>query len=267
MSSLRTRPLAHRLLFPSLPPDAQLPPLVASPELSAELYDLVALSLRAYVVPWWSKLSRYDKQFLPQITRILTTLIHHLDRRIHAAPIAPLLCAHVPAIITQHYIDYRNAHDKLGTSYATGAAASLPRLFHQLQPHIAVSADGCLDPEYFRQLIDHILEVCLPPEDFQPEAERFIIREIILKVLLTDVIPKVSQPWFIQKSILDLLQLHDQASQPECLDFLPLGLTTVPSSSHHHPSAHHPFHLKTRFPSTSSLWLSSQQSRPYLAHA
>lgn len=211
-TTLRSRPLPNRLLFPTLSPDAQLPPLVASPELTAELYDLIALSLRAFVVPWWSKISRYDKQFLPEITRILAVVIHQLDARVQAAPLPDIFLCHVPAIITQHYRDYRNAHHKLGTSYASGAAASLPQLFHQLQPHMAVSADGRLDTEYFRQLIDHILQVCLPPEDYQLNSERFIIREVILKVLLNDVIPKITQPWFIQSSILDLLQIQDQAS-------------------------------------------------------
>lgn len=215
MTSLRARPLAHRLLFPNVSHDAQLPSLVSPPELSAELYDVLALSLRAYVIPWWSRISRYDKQFLPHLTRTFTTVIHRLDARIRAAPLSDLVCAYIPAILTQHYRDYRNAELKLGTAYASGASASLPQLFHHLQPHIAVSEDGQLDPEYFRQLIDHILSVCLPSDDYQPAAERLIIREVILKVLLFDIIPKVSQPWFIQKSILDLLQLNEQNGQPE----------------------------------------------------
>ncbi|GLB36367.1 putative PXA domain containing protein [Lyophyllum shimeji] len=214
IASARTRPLANRLLFPALPADAPLPPLVGSPELSAELYDFIALALRAYVVPWWSKISRYDKQFLPEITRILAAVVRQLDARVQAVPLAPLLLFHVPAILTQHYRDYRNAHHKLSTSYASGGAASLPQLFHQLQPHMAVSADGRLDTEYFRQVVDHILKVCLPEEDYQPDAERFIVREVVLKVLLVDVVPKITQPWFIQKSILDLLQLQDQPPEP-----------------------------------------------------
>ncbi|KAG5648148.1 hypothetical protein DXG03_006102 [Asterophora parasitica] len=207
-----SRPLAHRLLLPALPPGAALPPLVADAELSAELYDCIALGLRAFVVPWWSKISRYDRQFLPQISHVLATVVRQFDARIRAAPLPDLFLRHAPALLTQHYRDYRNAHHKLSTSYASGGAASLPQLFHQLQPHMAVSADGRLDTEYFRHLVDHILKVCLPPEDYQPDAERFILREILLKVLLNDLIPKITQPWFIQKSILDLLQLHDQAS-------------------------------------------------------
>ncbi|KAH0590474.1 hypothetical protein H2248_000623 [Termitomyces sp. 'cryptogamus'] len=206
IASGRTRPLAHRLLFPAL---AEAPPLVADAALSAELYDVLALALRAFVVPWWAKLSRYDRQLLPAITRIAAAAVHALDARIHAAQLAPLLLVHAPALLAQHYRDYRNARAKLHTSYAP--AASLPQLFHQLQPHIAVSPDGRLDPEYFRHLLDHILRVCLPPDDHQPDTERLIVRELILNVLLDVLIPKITQPWFLHRSILDLL--HPQLPQ------------------------------------------------------
>jgi len=201
------QPISKRLLFPH---DDVLPPLLlspaATPDLNAELYDFIALALRAFVVPWWSKISRYDKEFLPHINRVLTTVIRVLEARLLAADLPLLLFHHVPTIFTQHYRDYRNVTAKLSTSYASGRAASLPQLFHQLQPHIAVSSDGRIDTEYFRQLLDLILKVCLSEEDYQPDAERFIIREVIIKLVVNDVVPKVTQPWFIERTILDLLQ-------------------------------------------------------------
>ena len=201
--------LARRLLFPHLPPGSDLPPLFLSaacpPELNDEVYDLVALSLRAFVNTWWTKLTRYDKEFLPQITGLVTHVIHSLEQRLLDADLSLLVFDDIPALITQHYRDYRQAVSKVSTSYATGGALSLPQLFHQLQPHIAVSSDGSIDEEYFRQAFDHILRECLPSEDYAPEAERFIVREIILKVVVKDVIPLISQPWFLQKMVLEIL--------------------------------------------------------------
>ncbi|KAJ7225763.1 PXA domain-containing protein [Mycena pura] len=207
-NSLAKASLAKRLLFPvSLSND--LPPLFASPatppELTAEVYDFIALALRAFVNPWWTKITRYDKEFLPDITRILTHVVRVLELRVQERDLAPFVFCDVPAILTQHYRDYRNAASKLATSYASGGALTLPLLFHNLQPHMAVSSDGTIDPEYLRQIVDHILKSCLPPEDYDPEPQRFIIREVILNIILKDVIPKITQPWFIQKTILDLL--------------------------------------------------------------
>lgn len=209
---LQSVPLSKRLLFPTLP-SADLPPLFLTPvppELTAELYDFIALALRAFVNPWWSKISKYDKEFLPEINRILTLVIRALEVRVLATDFAPLVFCDLPAILTQHYNDFRDASAKLSTSYAGGGSLSLPVLFHQLQPHLAVSPEGKIDPEYFRQVVDHVLKSCLPHEDYEPEAERFIIREIILKVVLNDVVPKVTQPWFIQKAILELLGSDDE---------------------------------------------------------
>jgi len=201
--------LARRLLFPHLPPGSDLPPLFLSPscprELHDEVYDLVALALRAYVNTWWTKLTRYDKEFLPQITNVVTHVIRSLEQRLLDADLSLLVFGDIPALITQHYRDYRQAVSKASTSYATGGALSLSQLFHQLQPHMAISSEGSLDEEYFRQAFDHILRECLPSEDYAPEAERFIVREIMLKIVVKDVIPRIAQPWFLQKMVLDML--------------------------------------------------------------
>jgi hypothetical protein len=231
LSNNTTRPhqsLARRLLFPNHQGD--LPPLLASPnvppELQAEIYDEVALALRAYINPWWTKITRYDKEFLPQTARIITSAVRALEARLLAVDLSALFFQDVPAILTQHYRDYRNAASKLSSSYATGGAASLPQLFHHLQPHIALSADGKIDLEYYRQIVDHMLKACLPPEDYAPEAERVIVREVIVKVLVDDVIPKVTRPWFIQQSILDLLGESDNTRlfKVTHLPFFPLSV-------------------------------------------
>ncbi|KDR85209.1 hypothetical protein GALMADRAFT_53222 [Galerina marginata CBS 339.88] len=212
--------LASRLLFHSAT-NQPLPVLFdtknAAPELTPEIYDFIALALRAFVSPWWSKITRYDKDFLPHISAILTKVIRALDQRAQTLDLPELVFRDAPTIITQHYRDYRNAAAKVHTAYATGGAASLPFLFAHLQPHMAISPDGTLDREYYRQIVDHILKACLPPEDYEPEAERLIIREVIVKVLIDDVIPKITQPWFINRTILDLVgspEEHTYITQP-----------------------------------------------------
>ena len=201
--------LAKRILFPHLAADADLPPLLLSqnipPELNQELYDFVAIALRAYINPWWTKITRYDKEFLPAITRVLTQVMRTVETRLVRTDLSPLLLCDIPMLLAQHVEDYRNARSKLYSAYAAGGAATLPQLFHQMQPHMALSADGRVDEAYIRQAVDELLRLSLPTEDYDPEAERYIVREIMLKVLLDGVIPRVTQPWFIQQSILTLL--------------------------------------------------------------
>lgn len=201
--------LARRLLYPQLPADADLPPILVSPsvapELNEELYNLIAIALRAYVHPWWTKITRYDKEFLPGIMRVLIPVIRTLETRLAHTDLSPLVLQDIPALLSTHYTDYRNAQAKLHTSYASGGAATLPQLFHQIQPHMALSADGRVDETYIRQALDDVLRACLPEADYGPESERFIIREIMVKVLLGGIVPRITQPWFIHQSVLNLL--------------------------------------------------------------
>ncbi|KAF8912878.1 PXA domain-containing protein [Gymnopilus junonius] len=197
--------LASRLLFHSQPAPQLFNDTNVSPELTPEIYDFIALALRAFVSPWWSKITRYDKDFLPHITAILTKVIHVFVLRLQGVDLPDFFFHDVPVILSQHYRDYRNAAAKTHTAYASGGSTSLSSLFAQLQPHMAISPEGILDKEYYRQIVDHILKVCLPPEDYEPEAEHIIIREVIVKVLIDDVIPKIVQPWFINRTILDLI--------------------------------------------------------------
>ncbi|CAL1696547.1 unnamed protein product [Somion occarium] len=82
-----------------------------------------------------------------------------------------------------------------------------------MQPHMAVSAEGKVDETYIRQAVDYVLEECLPEEDYEPDPERYIIREIIVNVLLGSVVPRLTQPWFIHKTILDFLGPEDEKGQ------------------------------------------------------
>lgn len=214
MTSSAHTTLAKRLLSPN----KDLPPLLVSPraipELNAELYDFVALSLRAFVNPWWSKITRYDKEFLPDLTRILVQTFRVLERRIIAADLPALVFLDIPTIVLMHCRDHRIAAEKVSTSYASGGAASLAQMFHHAQPHMAISAEGQLDREYYRQIFDVVLENCLPIEDYEAEAERYIVKEIMVKVLVDDVIPKITQPWFIQRLILDHLGAGREQREP-----------------------------------------------------
>ncbi|EMD41693.1 hypothetical protein CERSUDRAFT_43043 [Gelatoporia subvermispora B] len=209
--------LARRLLFPQLPADAPLPPLLSHPgavPLDVELYDFIALALRAFVNPWWTKITRYDREFLPAITGVLAHVLRTLETRARAADLPSLVFQDVPAILAQHVNDYRAAQAKAGSAYAAGGAMGVQQLFHGMQQHMAVGPNGAVDEVYMRQAVDCILKACLPSEDYEPETERYIVREIIVKIL-RDVIPKITQPWFIHKIMLDLMDSEGEDKPPD----------------------------------------------------
>lgn len=201
--------LTKRLLFPQLPQDAPIPPIFQSPglppSLDTEVYDFLALALRAFINPWWTKITRYDKEFLVQVTSIITVVLRNLESRSLAADLSPTIFRDLPTILTQHYVDYRSAKQRLNTSYSLAGASSFQALFHAQQQHIGVTANGELDEVYVRTAIDAVLKACLPPEDWEAESERYIVREIVVRIVTKDVAGKLTQPWFMHKLILDML--------------------------------------------------------------
>lgn len=212
-------PLSKRLLFPTLLASSSLPPILTSdvaPELTNDLYTFIALALRAFVNPWWTKITRYDKEFLPEINRIICIVVRAIETRLINTDMAPLVFHDLPVLVTQHYHDIRNASAKLSTSYAPGGSSSLSHLFHQLQPHMALSpTEDAVDEVYVRQIVDHILKSCLPEEDYAPEAERFIVREIVVMVL-RDSLQKIAEPWFLYKLAMDLLPAEEEPVNVSC---------------------------------------------------
>ncbi|KAG8807974.1 hypothetical protein FRC17_004196, partial [Serendipita sp. 399] len=228
--------LARRLLFPRYPPNRPLPPLIslsngdsmqeggerahdaaALKALNDEIYDFLALAVRGFILPWWSKITPRDKEFPQEVTKIVTHLIKQLEARVLVADLPCLIANTIPTLITQHYVDYRAAEAKFPTSYATGLhgnSDSLHHLFHSLQPHMAVSPEGVVDPNYVRQVVEHIMKACLPPEDWDAETERTIIREIVVKIMLENAFPRLSQPWFLQKLALELLGTPAESTGP-----------------------------------------------------
>lgn len=204
-------PLARRLLQPHLP-STPLPPIFINqpeayindfPRLNEEIYDIIALALRAYVTPWWSKLAARDKEFVPEISLVIVHILQALEERITTADVPSLLCHDIPTLLVQHYKDYRAAASKLHTSYASDA--SLPRMFHHMQSHLAVSETGQFNDTYLRQAVDHVLKSCLPQEDWDSEMERSIVREVIVRPILGNVLPKLAEPWFLHTIALSLL--------------------------------------------------------------
>jgi hypothetical protein len=208
--------LTQRLLFPYLPLSTPIPPILATTSedvpgieaLNAEIYDFLALAVRGFVNPWWSKITARDRDLMVEINGIVTHVIRSLEVRLVGADLVGMLVHDLPLLVAQHYSDYRTVEAKMRSGYITGLQGSVDpytQLFHGLQPHLAVFPDGTVNGTYIRQAVEHVMKVCLPPEDWAAETERSIICEIVIKVLLGSAIPKLTQPWFTHKILLEVL--------------------------------------------------------------
>ena len=151
-------------------------------------------------------MTRYDRDFLPQITVVVTFVIRSLAVRLQAVDAPSVLLSTLPLLLRQHYADFRQSRSKLGSAYAQGGAYSLSTLFQASQAHIGLDAEGKIEPEYVRQTFELVLGGTLPAEDCGSESERIIIREVLTKVVVKDVAPLLAQPWFWHKIMLEQLE-------------------------------------------------------------
>ncbi|CAE6429657.1 unnamed protein product [Rhizoctonia solani] len=235
--------LARRLLFPSLPSTTPLPPILtlglseddsALVELNKELYDFLALALRAFVQTWWGQITPRDRDLLPQITRVVTHVIQDIEQRASNVDLTNLVLYQIPTLVDLHVNDYRVAAMRMGAAFAnTSPPPTIRGLFHMLQPHVAIQTNQeagapIISEVYLRQLVENILRLSLPPEDWESEAERCIVREIVGCVVLGNVFKKLAQPWFLHQIVLGLLKPSPPA-QPE---------STKSLSRLHVPSVH-----------------------------
>lgn len=149
------RSFYRRVLFQDLSPNAEAPTITHDADLDHEIYLLLAYLLRETVLPWYSKLTP-DREFLTQVTSIITAIVHTITERqlfpaqanasspatnesdIHAprtpaqsdlVRIHDLLSRDIPLVLRQHCQEFRLACAKAGSVWAPlGASATPPTL-------------------------------------------------------------------------------------------------------------------------------------------
>ncbi|UTT93806.1 hypothetical protein NDA17_006626 [Ustilago hordei] len=280
------RAFYRRILFQDLPTSTEAPSITHDVDLDHEVLLLLAYLLRETVLPWYSKLTP-DREFLTQVTSIITSIIHTIVQRQTSLPkaasanesdinapriaaelsrIHDLLSRDIPLILRQHCSDFRQAQSKadsvwapLGTqqsSLATSTGVSIAeqeeqrrqqvceqlppeyrdallttstteqaasplriaQLFHAASPHpglnpVTGSLDGKIDLAYLRIAVLNLLSSLLPADEFAPDTEKFIVRDVLVTVL-RGALARSFRPWFFVQSIHKVLDAAGWPSNP-----------------------------------------------------
>jgi len=187
------------------------------------ILDLIALVCREYIHSWYGRISPdRDRHFVQQVCAILVHLIQALEVRIAHLDWVELLVLDLPAVLERHVRDWDQAQDKAGTGHAHNY--KVDEVFHLLQPHIAVAtvegtagpgSEPSVDPTYLRAMVDNLLRLLLPPEDYRAETERTIVREIVVNVVFASIYNKVAQPWFVHSTLAKMLEAAEARRAPE----------------------------------------------------
>ncbi|KAL8286157.1 hypothetical protein RQP46_004645 [Phenoliferia psychrophenolica] len=212
-------PLEHEPPTPPAPPPTPPPRVLHSAshaQLDPPILHLLSLICRWYVLQWYSSISRDpDRDFVRHITTILIHVIQALEVRLAAVDLVELAALDVPALLEQHALDLAQSDLKAHSAHAHNLDRDA--VFHSLQPHLAISLapssplpsappTPVVDKTYLRALVDNLLRLLLPPEDYRAETERTVVREIIVNIVLGNVFDKVAQPWFLHQIIARVIE-------------------------------------------------------------
>lgn len=280
------RAFYRRILFQDLSTSSEAPAITDDADFDHEIYLLLAYLLRETVLPWYSKLTP-DREFLTQVTSIITSIIHTIVQRQTSSPsssaafesdinaprttvelprIHDLLSRDIALILRQHCNDFRQAqrkvdsvwaplgtqqsslsssttistveqeehrrqqvHERLppeyrdafGTTSTTEQAASplrIAQLFHAASPHpgldpVTGSLDGKMNLAYLRIAVLNLLSSLLPADEFTPDTEKFIVRDVLVTVL-RGALARSFRPWFFVQSIHKTLDAAGWPSNP-----------------------------------------------------
>lgn len=207
------------------------------------LSNLLTIISKQFILTWYTQISplkENSKPFITRVTQILIHLIRELERRLTTLDPIQLLLFDLPNLINRHLLDVQEAHRRLTFQRQRGIEpdSTFDEVFARLRPHPGVQltsvitgsnrhASSLLSPQlvdplpkfptaralpsptYLRLLIEALMERLLPAEDWAPETERLIIREIIINVILAPLFCKLSEP----TTIYSLIAVH--LSSPE----------------------------------------------------
>ncbi|KAF9350410.1 hypothetical protein BGX34_001230 [Mortierella sp. NVP85] len=161
------------------------------PDLDAEAYHFLALLVRDFIQTWYTTFSN-DPQFVASIVHVVIDIARKLERRSQEVDWVGLLLQDVPEVLKRHFMDYRQAAQKVETAYAPNQ--TIESIFHGLQPHFALRDGEESEIEYLRQLSDEILRVLLPEGEYQSDCVRWLVREILCCLILRGLVEILTEP-------------------------------------------------------------------------
>ncbi|KAH8153272.1 uncharacterized protein LAJ45_02859 [Morchella importuna] len=195
---------------PSPPPPPPQPDLLLDApthSLIRRLYALLAILCRDYIDTWYTPISS-DRDLIAELITVVAAVVREIERRIHNIDIPLLLLDDLPALITRHITDHRLSHARAGTtSHHTPA-----QLFHNLQPHPALSGGAAAAAEYNKLLAHALLDALLPVEKLPSLCARTFMRDLLAALVVGGVVERMSEPRMMYGLVVSLLERRDAAA-------------------------------------------------------
>ncbi|XP_064455979.1 sorting nexin-13-like isoform X2 [Ornithodoros turicata] len=173
------------------------------------LSEVLHYVLRDYVYTWYRSLSN-DEAFIDHIRDLVHEIIVNFSSRAQGVDWVQYLTIQLVDDFASHLRLFRQAQMKLKLKKEDESSknADLLTLFFNLET--AMERSLCRDLvciskereiEYLQQVGDVLLYLLLPPDDFHNKVMRIFVRELLVNTVLLPVINLVSDPDYINQTI------------------------------------------------------------------
>ncbi|PWW73398.1 hypothetical protein C7212DRAFT_285582 [Tuber magnatum] len=189
---------------PFTPLEQLLPALTSSPEVDLELYAFLAIIFRDFIYSWYSRITT-DNAFADEIIAVAAHCSRAIEERIRKVDLEAFLLDEIPSIIENHVRDYRLALSRHSTPVSPHL--TVREIFHNFQPHSALSSSPDSEKLYLKLVSSGILAVLLPTEDLESDCERSLVREVLSGMVFWNVVDNLSEPHIIHEMITNALEL------------------------------------------------------------
>ncbi|VDK64409.1 unnamed protein product [Onchocerca ochengi] len=187
-------------------------PMTNSATIDAILEQMLSYVIRDFVDSWYSGLTS-DHHFKESLKRSARRTIAVFFQCVQKVDFVPLLTQHIVDDIASHFRLFRRAKERAqlyyGKNYTTD---ELETMFFDLELEMEkcycrdlVSTCSHYENAYHHDIADVLLYLLTPAEDFRSRPFRFLLREVYVKRMMLPLFDMLSDPDFINHSIIWLL--------------------------------------------------------------
>uniref|UniRef100_A0A0R3RWV7 Sorting nexin-13 n=1 Tax=Elaeophora elaphi TaxID=1147741 RepID=A0A0R3RWV7_9BILA len=204
-------------------------PMTNSATIDAILEQMLSYVIRDFVDSWYSNLTP-DHNFKESLKRSAMRTIAAFSQCVQKVDFVPLLTQHIVDDIASHFRLFRRAKERAQLHYGKNYTTDeLETMFFDLELEMEkcycrdlVSTCPHYENAYFHDVADILLYLLTPAEDFRSRPFRFLLREVYVKRMMLPLFDMLSDPDFINHSIIWLLS--ETNLKPE--DFIAILETT-----------------------------------------
>ncbi|XP_070564761.1 sorting nexin-13-like [Ptychodera flava] len=181
------------------------------------LQEVLEYAFRDYVRNWYNGRVSDHEEFLHYLRQSVQNVIVSFSNRSKEVQWVPYFTRRLVDDFASHVRLYRNALEKLNKIQCTedDAMPTLESMFFDLE--VEMEGDKCRDliclspdqeAEYLRDVTEMLLFLLLPAHDFYNKPFRYLLREVIVFGILQPMIDRITEPDYINQTIIWMCKDH-----------------------------------------------------------